>query len=195
MKIKQPTRGFGVFEQFLAKKRANLANKFIPDNARNGNILDIGCGSEPFFLLNTKFKNKYGIDPFTNGKFNDITIKKISAGKDKLPFENNFFDTVVMLAVFEHIDQKQIASIIREIRRILKQDGIFIVTTPAPWADWLLHLMAKFSLISKEEIHEHKTHHSKSEITKILINSGFSKENVKSGFFELFMNMWFTASK
>jgi len=77
----------------------------------------------------------------------------------------------------------------------LKVGGLLVITTPAPWSDKLLHAMALFYLISKEEIHEHKHHYNKKEIEKILINAGFTRDNVKSGYFELGLNMWFTGKK
>ncbi len=47
------TRGYGLLERFLAKKRAKMANEIIPLALRTGRILDIGCGPFPYFLLNT----------------------------------------------------------------------------------------------------------------------------------------------
>nr|MBI5455878.1 class I SAM-dependent methyltransferase [Candidatus Levybacteria bacterium] len=192
------TRGNGLLEGFLAKKRANKANSLIPQNFRNGKILDIGCGSYPYFLITTKFNEKYGIDPsvklseITDNKFNLQTINIINT---RLPFNNNYFETVTMLAVFEHIDNYKLINVLKEIKRVLKDGGLFIITTPAPWSDKLLHQMAKIGLISSEEIHEHKTHHSRLKIKSMLLDAGFKKEKIKSGYFEVYMNMWFTAIK
>jgi len=55
--------------------------------------------------------------------------------------------------------------------------------------------MAKFKLISSEEIHEHKHNHQRKKIEDFLENAGFKKKNIKSGFFELGFNMWFKATK
>jgi SAM-dependent methyltransferase len=192
------TRGSGLLEVFLAKKRASLANKFIPEKYRNGRVLDIGCGSYPYFLETTNFKNKYGIDPFVNltlVKNKNIILKKVKIGKKMLPFASNFFDTIVMLAVFEHVEYGELRFALKEIHRVLKKGGIFIITTPAPWADKLLHQMARVGLISSEEIHEHKHNHSKGKIEDIMEEGEFSKGKINSGFFELGMNMWFTAKK
>lgn len=192
------TRGKGLLEGFLAKKRAAKANSLIEDFRRKGRILDIGCGSYPYFLMSVDFKEKFGVDPsldMSKAKDGRIILRKIDATKQKLPFDESYFDAVTMLAVFEHIDQEKLVSVLKEIERVLKKDGIFIIITPASWADRLLQLMAKVNLISKEEIHEHKTNHSKSEITNILIRSGFNGKNVRSGFFEAYMNMWFAVIK
>ncbi len=69
------------------------------------------------------------------------------------------------------------------------------MTTPSPWSDIVLHWMARTGLISKEEIHDHKHHNSKSKIVKILKNAGFRTKNIKSGYFELGFNMWFVVHK
>lgn len=192
------TRGTGVFEVFLARRRAGKANNLISKELRTGKILDIGCGSYPFFLVSTKFKEKYGIDPSVNVssvKNKNIYLNRQDVSKEKLPFKDNYFDAITMLAVFEHIEQDKLNFVLGEIRRVLKKNGVFIITTPASWADKLLHFMARFGLISSEEIHEHKHNHPKGKIEGILLSSGFEKRKIKSGFFELYLNMWFQAKK
>ena len=44
------TRGKGLLEPMLADLRAQRANKLIPSTSRTGRILDIGCGTYPYFL-------------------------------------------------------------------------------------------------------------------------------------------------
>lgn len=192
------TRGNGLLEDFLAKKRAQKANNLILQSYRKGRILDIGCGSYPYFLINTNFNQKYGIDPslkLSDVKNKHLNLQVMDVAGNNLPFLDNYFDTVTMLAVFEHIDGNKLIPVLKEIRRILKKEGLYIITTPAPWSDKLLHQMSKVGLISSEEIHEHKTHHTKSKIEEMLRISGFKDEKIKSGYFEIYMNMWFTAVK
>lgn len=192
------TRGDGLLEGFLAKQRSNLANGFITPKQRNGRILDIGCGYYPYFLINTDFNEKYGIDPFVNLsliKKEKIKLIKNKVDNKKLVFQDNYFDTVTMLAVFEHIDGDKLIPVLKEIYRVLKKDGTFIITTPAPWADKLLHQMSKFGLISKDEIHDHKHNHPRAKIENILQDARFEKEKIRSGFFEMGLNMWFKAAK
>jgi ubiquinone/menaquinone biosynthesis C-methylase UbiE len=192
------TRGTGLLEEFLARQRARKANSFISKEQRKGRVLDIGCGSYPFFLVSTKFKEKYGMDPSVSVnlvKNQKIYLSKTGVSKKKLVFKDNYFDVVTMLAVFEHIEHDSLNFVLNEIRRVLKKNGVFIITTPAPWADKLLHFMSIFGLISTEEIHEHKHNHPKEKIEVILAQAGFEKGKIRSGFFEFFLNMWFTASK
>ena len=194
-KISSVTRGHGLLEGFLAKKRSSMANKLLK-NAKKEKILDIGCGSYPYFLLSSNFKEKYGIDPSLKLVSNKkLKLLKKDATKQKLSFADNFFDVVTMLAVFEHIDGKKLNSLLKEIRRVLKGNGVLIITTPSSWSDKLLHNMAKIGLISSEEIHEHKHNHRKKKIEDIILEAGFEKERIRSGYFEVYMNMWFTAGK
>ena len=192
------TRGDGLLEGFLAKQRSNLANSFITPQKRKGKILDIGCGYYPYFLVNTNFNEKYGIDPFVNLsliKKEKIKLIKNKVDNKKLVFQSNYFETITMLAVFEHIEGDKLIPVLREVYRVLKKDGMFIITTPAPWADKLLHQMSKFGLISSEEIHDHKHNHPRAKIGNTLQEAGFKKEKIKSGFFEIGFNMWFKAVK
>ncbi len=189
------TRGDGLLEGYLAKKRADKANKLLKDTRREV-ILDIGCGSFPYFLLNTSFNKKYGIDPsLGTTSVKDLILKKEDVTNKCLSFEDNYFDAVTMLAVFEHIEHDKLRMVLTEIRRVLKKNGVFVITTPAPWSDKLLHFMAMFSIISKEEIHEHKHNLSHKKIKDYLVETGFSRNKIKNGFFEGFMNMWFRAEK
>jgi len=191
------TRGYGLLEGLLARKRAWMANSLIPEHLRQGRILDIGCGSFPHFLTHTKFAEKYGIDK----SLSDATIetfrekKIILANADivnevKIPFDDSHFDVVTMLAVVEHIEPQKVDGIMTEVRRILKQGGLFIITTPAEWTDGLLRSMAKMHLVSPAEINEHKATYTPQKITAILEDAGFQRDFIRTGYFELFMNIW-----
>ena len=56
------TRGSGLLEGFPAHLRARWANRLIPGGLPRGRILDIGCGSIPYFLAPGSFKEKFAID-------------------------------------------------------------------------------------------------------------------------------------
>ena len=197
------TRGYGFFESFLAKKRAKMANKLIPQSYRDGLILDIGCGTYPFFLMNTNFKEKYGLDKVSAEidrealKENEISLINFDIEKQTfLPFKDNYFDVVTMLAVFEHIEPEGLTCILNEIYRVLKTGGKYIMTTPAFWTDTLLRTMAKLKLVSESEILEHKDSYSLSNIRDIIQKTAFSeKEDISFVYFMLFMKQWAVVTK
>ncbi len=195
------TRGYGFLEKFLAKKRSKMANSLIPPGYRKGRILDIGCGSYPLFLLSVDFAEKYGLDKVNNNQkktlqeHNIFFLEYNIEHQNNLPYQNNFFDVVTILAVFEHIEPKKTLVILNEIYRILKPGGICVLTTPSAWAVLPLKIMAKMRLVSPTELAEHKYAYKPLEIAAIFENTPFGKENLQCGYFELNMNIWTVAKK
>lgn len=191
------TRGHGILENFLALKRCETANRLISENLRNGKVLDIGCGTHPFFLLNTEFFEKYGIDQLVKKhdkdrfKRNHIKLFPHDINKNiNFPFKDREFEVVIMLAVCEHLRSENLLVLLQNIRRILKTRGVFIFTTPSPKSDWILKLMAVFGIVSKEEIDEHKEYYNAEKMRKLLIEAGFEKTKMKFGLFEMGFNTW-----
>ncbi|MBI2442993.1 MAG: class I SAM-dependent methyltransferase [Candidatus Levybacteria bacterium] len=192
------TRGFGFLETVLAKKRAAIAQELIDPAKRSGRVLDIGCGSFPYFLTTTHFSEKYGVDGGINESlFHDLTIKlkKLNVETERLPFKNDFFDVVVMLAVFEHIHPQFIDKVLVDIFHTLKKDGQLIITTPSQQSVPVLWTLSRIGLISKVEIDDHKNSYALGKIKSFLTHAGFQSENIASGRFELGFNMWFVARK
>ncbi len=196
--MRSVTRGYGYFEQYLAELRAAKADSLIPNQLRGGRILDIGCGTQPLFLLSTKFNEKYGIDPsLEQVQFGDnIKISKTDLAEgSRLPFDHEYFDVVTMLAVIEHFTKENAQNVLNEIFKILKPGGILIITTPCPWSDIILKIMAKLKLTSEDEINDHKSMHDRSSLVRDLESAGFKKKKITFGYFELFLNSWMFAVK
>jgi SAM-dependent methyltransferase len=194
------TRGGGILEPLLARLRARKADRLIPSALRTGRILDIGCGSYPYFLANTSFREKFAIDqlPIPEQAAADFSIVSYTLDLNKeprLPFEDEFFDAVTLLAVVEHLDPNSMAQLFTETRRVLRPGGIVILTTPAAWSDSLLHRMAHLGLVSVEEIHEHSYAYTLPLIGWYFGQAGFQMRKIKFGYFELWFNMWATAEK
>lgn len=194
------TRGKGLLEPMLADLRAQRANKLIPTNLRNGRILDIGCGSFPYFLAHTAFAEKFAIDqiPLPEQTASELKIESFTLDLEiepRLPFENNYFELVTLLAVVEHLDPTLMAKLFKEIYRVLKPEGMVILTTPAAWSDGLLKFMAQVGLVSAEEIHEHAYAYTLPLLGWYFGQAGFEMTKTKFGYFEFMLNMWATAKK
>jgi SAM-dependent methyltransferase len=194
------TRGKGLLEPTLAHLRTQRANRLIPSDLRAGRVLDVGCGSFPYFLSHTSFEEKFAVDqlpmPKETAVRNRIEFFTLDLNHEpKLPFEDNFFSVVSLLAVVEHLNPDSMAILFKESHRVLKPGGMVIMTTPAAWSDGLLKFMARINLVSAEEIHEHAFAYTLPLIGWHFGQAGFKMTKVKFGYFEFMLNMWATATK
>ena len=191
------TRGHGLLEPFLAHLRAKRANKLIPRHLREGRILDVGCGSYPYFLSHTYFAEKFAVDqlekPQSISNINWYSLDLNAA--PKLPFESQYFDLVTMLAVVEHLSPNSLVTIFQEAHRVLHPGGRLVITTPAAWSDGILKFMARVNLVSKEEIDEHVFAYTLPLLGWYFGKAGFEMTKVRFGYFEFNLNLWATADK
>lgn len=194
------TRGKGLLEPALARLRTQRANRLIPAQLRSGRILDIGCGSFPYFLAHTAFKEKFAVDQVPMAAEtairNQIEFFSLNLNEEpRLPFENEYFDAVTLLAVVEHLAPDSMAILFQESCRVLRPGGMVVLTTPAAWSDGLLKFMARLNLVSAEEIHEHAFAYTLPLIGWHFGQAGFQMSKVRFGYFEFMLNMWATAQK
>jgi len=117
-------------------------------------ILDLGCGVGQWY----KFFNKKEVD-YTGADFSEklIEIAKIKYSKAKfkvtnvinLPFPDNYFDKVYAIALFHHIPSKEFQTqLLKEIKRVLKPDGLLILTVWNLWQKWRTRkIIFKFGLL------------------------------------------------
>ena len=194
------TRGKGLLEPSLAYLRTQCADRLIPPDLRSGRILDIGCGSYPYFLAHTSFQEKFAVDQLPMSEEiatqNRIEFYTLNLNAEpSLPFEDKFFSVVTLLAVVEHLNPNSMALLFKESHRILKPGGMVILTTPAAWSDGLLKFMARINLVSSEEIHEHAFAYTLPLLGWHFGQAGFEMDKVHFGYFEFMLNMWATARK
>lgn len=196
----QSTRGYGLLEKILSYYRQTVALKLIKNRVRRETILDIGCGFFPTFLIRSNFKNKYGIDQYLvdslviKNKY-QIQLNKMNISNEiSLPYKDDYFDVVAMLAVIEHIEGEKLKLIIQEIHRVLSKNGILVITTPSEKINKLMKTLANFGLLSSVEINDHKTLFSLKKLRTFF--DKYSKLSViKSGYFQLCANIYLIAQK
>ena len=193
----QNTRGYGLLEPFLAKQRAQVADQLIPNELRQRRILDIGCGSYPYFLSHTYFKEKYAIDQLNKPQsVSNINWFNLNLNLEPhLPFEDEYFSAITMLAVVEHLSPTSLVSLFKDVFRTLEPNGKLIITTPAAWSDGLLRIFARIRLVSKEEIDEHEFVYTLPLLGWYFGKAGFELGKVEFGYFELHLNLWATATR
>lgn len=120
-----------MFMAIIRSQEAMLFQKY--NKLIKGKILDFGCG-DGFFagLVFGKGKIDTGLDLSDNNRIYEAIDKKIYKkiklydGK-KIPFPNNYFNTIVSNCVLEHIPN--IDQALKEILRVLKPNGFFLTST------------------------------------------------------------------
>jgi SAM-dependent methyltransferase len=108
-------------------------------------MLDVGCG-QGYYVRDAMEEgiNAYGIDISTYALENALAEVKdrITFGSiTEIPFADEEFDVMTAFDVIEHIHPKDTLNAVAEIRRVLKPDGIIIITTPSSnFGDWVSDL-------------------------------------------------------
>lgn len=98
-------------------------------------VLDIACGSGyGTQLLSKKAKKVTGVDidkssiDFAKKNYSGNNTEFILGGGEDIPLDDNSVDVVITFETIEHI--KDYRKFLNEINRVLKNDGIAIVSTP-----------------------------------------------------------------
>ena len=117
------------------KRYLKMIDSVMPFS-KTDKILDIGGG---FCYLTLFFKRLgtdistidffYGDIPEARCEKNQIPFFWLNIEVDELPFEKGSFDVVILGEVLEHFNYSPVIPLTK-IRRILKKDGKFIITTP-----------------------------------------------------------------
>jgi 2-polyprenyl-3-methyl-5-hydroxy-6-metoxy-1,4-benzoquinol methylase len=108
-----------------------------------------------------------------------------------LPASLKDFDTVIMLAVIEHLTEPQYA--LEQCREHLRCGGRIVITTPTPCGDMLHGLLQRISLANPGTDQSHVNVYSPGELTDLVRKSGFTIMTVKR--FEFGSNQLLVARK
>jgi ubiquinone/menaquinone biosynthesis C-methylase UbiE len=122
-------------DEFKQSERCNYL-RFLLKNVQ-GKVLIIGCGSkDDMSIINDKCKG-VGIDisaeAIKKSKKKYPRFKYFVADATNLPFPTSSFDCVVCSEVIEHVPEEE--KVLLEAKRVLKNGGVFIITTPN-WLSW-----------------------------------------------------------
>jgi ubiquinone/menaquinone biosynthesis C-methylase UbiE len=120
-----------VDEQKDKSHRTEKVIKLI-GNVRGKRILDVGCFNGEMISVFTNDNDCYGIDisekPLEIAKKRGIKTFKINFESEKFPFKDNFFEIIICSEMLEHLINQD--HCLQEIRRVLKKEGLFILTIP-----------------------------------------------------------------
>ena len=124
--------GLFINHNFLIRTEIRNA---IKNNAflLQGKMLDFGCGTKPYQSFFTKVEQYIGVDYKIEGREEkQKTVDVFYDGKN-IPFSENHFDSILCTEVLEHVFN--IDELLQEFHRVLKKDGVILVTTPFMWEE------------------------------------------------------------
>jgi len=98
----------------------------------NGTLLDFGCGRKPYKNL-FAVQRYIGVDIEQSGHSHKLSEVDVYYDGKNIPFADGHFDSVFCSEVFEHVFELDL--IIKEINRVMKNDGKILITVPFAWND------------------------------------------------------------
>jgi SAM-dependent methyltransferase len=149
------------------------------------NFLDIGCGDgTKTIVFNGYERNIHGLDyrNWLSGTVkNKISFKQGDFLKNKLPYEDSYFDLIFSFDVIEHLPDYRI--MLKEIKRVIKKDGVIIISTPNRYRllgfPLVLFGLRKFpyypdkSSAAYDSYSAHLTEYSVFSFKRLMKNNGF----------------------
>ena len=137
-----PIRAFTLFEKdkfglsSLQTERYDYVAKEV-----YGRCLDVGCGRNNRFIKEFVNNNGVGIDVF---EYEGLNKKNIVKDMTNLPFKDESFDTVTLIANINHIPRSIRRKELTDIYRVTKNGDQIIVTMGNPLVEILVHKVVWF---------------------------------------------------
>jgi ubiquinone/menaquinone biosynthesis C-methylase UbiE len=184
------------YSDLITQNIADLSNKYQKyisyisdtDFVNLNTVLDVGCGTGTLCgFLNMKLPRAriIGVDAFdiplkkAKEKYKDIEFVKSDVEKAVLPFDNNMFDLVLAHELIEHLNNPSF--FFKEVYRVLKANGVFLIKTPNR-IDMKRLLAFLFGRIWYADLDKtHKKYYDVFSIKNELVNVGFSDVKAFSG--------------
>lgn len=132
--------------------------------------MDIGCA---YGFMLERFPDsflKFGFDvseyaiSIARNRLSSSTFK-IGGAEDNLPFENDFFDVVLLNDIIEHLENPALA--LENSSKVLRKDGILYITTPN------LNAVRKAFFKNADKKEHHITIFSHPDLKNLLEEVGF----------------------
>jgi len=147
-------------------ERNNIALTYV-----RGRLLDIGCGSN--LLVKRYGNNSIGVDVYDFG-----AGATIINNPSNLPFNDKSFDTVTFIASFNHIPDDR-EKVLDEVSRVLKADGIVIITMLNPFIGKIRHMMRWIDTVEEKRLTTKGQYGEKEGLSYKYIYDVFSKYGYK----------------
>lgn len=158
------------------KGRRRKIHQVLSQELGNGthSILEIGAGTGGNFQMLSEFGKVDMIEPSSTGRHfierredvpKDAKIFDLSL-PDDLNSLGRKYDVVVLFDVLEHVEAA--GESLCEIKKVLKEDGLLLLTVPAYMFMWSTH----------DDVLHHKRRYTKSRLTSDLTEAGYKIRSI-----------------
>jgi SAM-dependent methyltransferase len=154
-------------------------------------VLDVGCHQGEFLdRLEGRIGPSVGYDPLAVPRDDGRVrlVRGLFGRPNDLP--DGGFDAVVMLAVLEHVPDKDPLAV--EFFRVLAPGGRVIITVPSPRVDAIIHTMVRLGLADGMSLEEHHGFQPE-DVPTLFARHGFELERHRR--FQLGLNHLFVFRK
>jgi 2-polyprenyl-3-methyl-5-hydroxy-6-metoxy-1,4-benzoquinol methylase len=165
----------GVLSPMLETLRAGHAARWV----EGPRVLDCGCGRSRILSMLGSEVSYTGIDRdpalvehlrrvYPGSEFLCSDVEDLSIAEDTR------FDSIVMMALFEHLASP--TTFLKKLASLLRPGGRLILTTPAPSFEFVLWAGSKLALFSRHAEEEHEGLSGRQEVENALIAAGLEPE-------------------
>ncbi len=160
----------GLISKFVRNKRFLMVQPYI-----KGKVLDYGCGvGELTHICNPN--NYLGVD------IDETSIRMANKNHPQFRFaydvnDNEKFDTIVALAVLEHIAEP--VALLKKFKRMLRPDSHILLTVPHPSFYWVHTFFSWIGLLSKHASEDHKQEIDYRHMKELAIKASLTIVNYK----------------
>jgi SAM-dependent methyltransferase len=111
----------------MRKRMEWIIEKHVKNNHKNSKLVDYGCGIKPYYNFFSPYISKYIGADIEGNPDADLILSK----DNTIPLNNNSVEILLSNQVLEHVDSPDLY--LQECYRILKQDGLFIISSHGYW--------------------------------------------------------------
>jgi SAM-dependent methyltransferase len=177
-----------VVDRILQRWRERVARGWIRPGDR---VLDIGCHQGEFLdRLGQGIGPSVGFDPLARPRADDRVHLRAEPFTRPSGLPDGGFEAAVMLAVLEHVTDKE--PLAAELFRVLAPGGRAIITVPSPRVDAIIHTLVRFQLADGMSLDEHHGFRP-DDVPALFARHGFELERHRP--FQLGLNHLFVFRK
>jgi ubiquinone/menaquinone biosynthesis C-methylase UbiE len=133
----RPKKKWNSIEQYIEFLRHFMAYEYAEKFVKGKSVLEIGCGTGYGANQLSRFaSNVIAIDVsrkcirYCHTKHKKGKMTFLHASGLSIPLKDSSVDVALSFQVIEHIEPRKVRDYLTEIKRVLNDEGVFVISTP-----------------------------------------------------------------